>query len=160
MLTSREQLMSSECSEHQVLSFAKMLVVWLTNKIYSVLISVLYINMHVLVSPGVKWSLIWINILVTLIVCDLCSLLLKIMLPVCNKQNVVFCFYDRLYIFKGNLSPKKEISSFAWRLEISFFHICKFGSIQLNNQNLFHISHEICFRLGAFSFVPTPFVIG
>ena len=27
-LTSREQLMSPECSKHQVLSFAKMLVVW------------------------------------------------------------------------------------------------------------------------------------
>ena len=39
-LTSREQLMSPECSKQQVLSFAKMLVVWLTNKKYSVLISV------------------------------------------------------------------------------------------------------------------------
>ena len=27
-LTSREQLMSPECSKHQVLSFAKILVVW------------------------------------------------------------------------------------------------------------------------------------
>ena len=27
-LTSREQMMSPECSKHQVLSFAKMLVVW------------------------------------------------------------------------------------------------------------------------------------
>ena len=27
-LTSREQLMSPECSKHQVLSFAKMLVLW------------------------------------------------------------------------------------------------------------------------------------
>ena len=27
-LTSREQLMSPECSKHQVLSFAKMLAVW------------------------------------------------------------------------------------------------------------------------------------
>ena len=40
-LTSREQLMSLECSKHQVLSFAKMLVVWCTNKKHSVLISVL-----------------------------------------------------------------------------------------------------------------------
>ena len=40
-LTSREQLMSPECSKHQVLSFAKTLVVWWTNKKYSVLISVL-----------------------------------------------------------------------------------------------------------------------
>ena len=40
-LTSREQLMSLECSKHQVLSFAKMLVVWWTNKKHSVLISVL-----------------------------------------------------------------------------------------------------------------------
>ena len=40
-LTSREQLMSPECSKHQVLSFAKMLVVWWTNKKYSVLIIVL-----------------------------------------------------------------------------------------------------------------------
>ena len=31
-LTSREQLMSPECSKHQVLSFARMLVVWWTNK--------------------------------------------------------------------------------------------------------------------------------
>ena len=41
MLTSREQPMSPECSKYQVLSFAKMLVVWWTNKKYSVLISVL-----------------------------------------------------------------------------------------------------------------------
>ena len=40
-LTSREQLMSSECSAHQVLSFANMVVVCWTNKKYSVLISVL-----------------------------------------------------------------------------------------------------------------------
>ena len=40
-LTSREQLMSPECSKHQLLSFAKMLVVWWTKKKYSVLISVL-----------------------------------------------------------------------------------------------------------------------
>ena len=40
-LTSREQLMLPECSKHQVSSFAKMLVVWWTNKKYSVLISVL-----------------------------------------------------------------------------------------------------------------------
>ena len=40
-LTSREQLMSPECSKHQVLSLAKMLVVWWTNKKYFVLISVL-----------------------------------------------------------------------------------------------------------------------
>ena len=40
-LTSREQLMSPECSKHQVVSFAKMFVVWRTNKKYSVLISVL-----------------------------------------------------------------------------------------------------------------------
>ena len=40
-LTSREQLMLPECSKHQVLSFAKMLVVWWTNRKYSVLISVL-----------------------------------------------------------------------------------------------------------------------
>ena len=40
-LMSREQLMSPECSKHQVLSFAKMLVVWWKNKKYSVLISVL-----------------------------------------------------------------------------------------------------------------------
>ena len=40
-LTSREQLMSPECSKHQVLSFVKMLVVWWTNKKYSVPISVL-----------------------------------------------------------------------------------------------------------------------
>ena len=40
-LTSREQLMSPDWSKHQVLSFAKMLVVWRTNKNYSVLISVL-----------------------------------------------------------------------------------------------------------------------
>ena len=33
-LTSREQLMSPECSKHQVLSFAKMLAVWWTNKKY------------------------------------------------------------------------------------------------------------------------------
>ena len=33
-LTSREQLMSPECSKHQILSFAKMLVVWWTNIIY------------------------------------------------------------------------------------------------------------------------------
>ena len=39
--TSREQLMLPECSKHQVLSFTKMLVVWWTNKKYSVLISVL-----------------------------------------------------------------------------------------------------------------------
>ena len=39
-LTSREQLMSPECSKHQVLRFAKMLVVWWANKKYSVLISV------------------------------------------------------------------------------------------------------------------------
>ena len=78
----------------------------------------------------------------------------------CVTNKMWYFAFMTLYIFKGNLSPKKEISSFAWRLEISFFHICKFGSIQLNNQNLFHISHEICFRLGAFSFVPTPFVIG
>ena len=39
--TNREKLMSPECSKHQVLSFAKMLVVWWTNKKYSVLISVL-----------------------------------------------------------------------------------------------------------------------
>ena len=38
-LTSRE-LMSPECSKHQVLSFAQMLVVQWTNKKYSVLISV------------------------------------------------------------------------------------------------------------------------
>ena len=40
-LTSGEQVMSLECSKHQVLSFAKMLVVWWTNKIYSVLNSIL-----------------------------------------------------------------------------------------------------------------------
>ena len=40
-LTNREQLISPECSKHQVLSFAKMLVFWCTNKRYSVLISVL-----------------------------------------------------------------------------------------------------------------------
>ena len=40
-LTSREQLMSPECSKHHVLSFAKMLVVWWTNRNHSVLISVL-----------------------------------------------------------------------------------------------------------------------
>ena len=40
-LTSREQLMSPECSKHQVLSFAKMLVVWWTNRKYSVFINVL-----------------------------------------------------------------------------------------------------------------------
>ena len=48
-LTSREQLMSPECSKHQVLSFPKMLVVWLTNKKYSVLISVLYISAYMYV---------------------------------------------------------------------------------------------------------------
>ena len=56
-LTSREQLMSPECSRHQVLSFAKMLVVGWTNKKCSILISVLqsaqwinskaYIHRHV-----------------------------------------------------------------------------------------------------------------
>ena len=40
-LTSREQLISPECSKYQVLSFAEMLVVWRTNRKYSVLISVL-----------------------------------------------------------------------------------------------------------------------
>ena len=40
-LTNREQLISPECSKHQVLSFAKMLMFWCTNKRYSVLISVL-----------------------------------------------------------------------------------------------------------------------
>ena len=40
-LTSREQLMSPEFSKHQMLSFSKMVVVWLTNKKYFVLISVL-----------------------------------------------------------------------------------------------------------------------
>ena len=40
-LTSTEKLMSPECSKHQVLSFFKMIVVWSTNKTYSVLISVL-----------------------------------------------------------------------------------------------------------------------
>ena len=40
-LTSREQLISTECSMHQMLSFVKMLVVWWTNKKYSVLSSVL-----------------------------------------------------------------------------------------------------------------------
>ena len=40
-LSSRKQLISPECSKHQVLSFAKMLVVWWTNKKYSILISVL-----------------------------------------------------------------------------------------------------------------------
>ena len=40
-LTSREQMMSSGCSKHQVLRFAKRLVVWWTNKNHSVLISVL-----------------------------------------------------------------------------------------------------------------------
>ena len=41
-LTSKEQLMSPECSKHQVLSLAKMLVLWCTNKKYSGLISVLH----------------------------------------------------------------------------------------------------------------------
>ena len=40
-LSFREQLMSPECSKQQVLSFAKMLVLWSTNKKYSVLIKVL-----------------------------------------------------------------------------------------------------------------------
>ena len=40
-LMSREQLMSPVCSKQQMLSFAKMVVVWETNKKYSVLISVL-----------------------------------------------------------------------------------------------------------------------
>ena len=40
-LMSREKLMSPECSKHQMLSFAEMLVVWQTNKKYAVLISVL-----------------------------------------------------------------------------------------------------------------------
>ena len=40
-LMSREQLMSPDCSKHQVLSFAKILVVWWMNKKYFVLISVL-----------------------------------------------------------------------------------------------------------------------
>ena len=40
-LTSREQLISTECSMHQVLSFAKMLVVWWTNEKYFVLIIIL-----------------------------------------------------------------------------------------------------------------------
>ena len=40
-LTNREQLMSPESSKHQMLSFAKMFVVWRTNKKYSVLIGVL-----------------------------------------------------------------------------------------------------------------------
>ena len=39
-LTKREQLMSPECSKHQVLSIAKIFVVWWTNRKYSVLISV------------------------------------------------------------------------------------------------------------------------
>ena len=39
--TSRKQLTSLECSKHQVLNFAKMPVVWWTNKKYSVLSSVL-----------------------------------------------------------------------------------------------------------------------
>ena len=40
-LTTRQQLMSHDCSKQQALSFAKMLVVWRTNKKYTVLISVL-----------------------------------------------------------------------------------------------------------------------
>ena len=40
-LTNREQLMSPKCSKQQVLSFAKMLVVWRTNKNYFVLTGVL-----------------------------------------------------------------------------------------------------------------------
>ena len=40
-LTSRRQLMSPECSKHEVLGFAKMLVVWWTDTKYSVLYSVL-----------------------------------------------------------------------------------------------------------------------
>ena len=40
-LTGREQLTSPECSKHQVLSFAKMLVMWQRNKKYSVRISIL-----------------------------------------------------------------------------------------------------------------------
>ena len=40
-LTARQQLMSHDCSKQQALSFAKMLVVWRTNKKYPVLISVL-----------------------------------------------------------------------------------------------------------------------
>ena len=64
-LTSREQLMSSECSKHQVLSFAKMLVVGWTNKKYSVLISVLssaqWINLeriypvYIMIKPYISW---------------------------------------------------------------------------------------------------------
>ena len=41
-LTSREQLMSQECSKHQVLSFAKILVA--NEKRYFVLISVLHVH--------------------------------------------------------------------------------------------------------------------
>ena len=41
VLMSRVQLMLSECSKHQELSFAKMLVVWWTNEEHPVLISVL-----------------------------------------------------------------------------------------------------------------------
>ena len=41
VLTSREQLTSPDCSKHQVLVFAKMLIVWWANKKNSVLISVL-----------------------------------------------------------------------------------------------------------------------
>ena len=37
----REKLMSPECSKHQLLSFFQMIVVWSTNKKFSVLISVL-----------------------------------------------------------------------------------------------------------------------
>ena len=43
-LTSTEQLMSPEFPKHQVLSFTKMLVVWWSNKRFSVLISVLQSN--------------------------------------------------------------------------------------------------------------------
>ena len=47
-LTSREQLMSTECSMHQVLSFAKMLVVWWKNKEYSVyIVCSLYIYIYI-----------------------------------------------------------------------------------------------------------------
>ena len=70
-LTSREQQISLECSKHLVLSFAKMLVVWWTNKKHSALICVLqsaqlinsehiYPQTRILSFPGLI-SVAWVN---------------------------------------------------------------------------------------------------
>ena len=58
-LMSREQLMSSECSKHQVLSFTKMLVVWWKNKKYSVPISVLQSICNICIYIKENWLLLW-----------------------------------------------------------------------------------------------------